>query len=133
MSLIDISYLQAIYTSKPPPYSLLASIIYLYPLTQTLMYSCKTLNMKYFALIVLLLMATNLFISIDGRALRLESINDAINHPRTSEATSISTDHDHGEDSSFVVVTEGDLRPTTPGHSPGAGHSIGPTAFDAQP
>lgn len=89
----------------------------------------KTINMKFFALLILLL-TLFLFTSSEGRAVSLKS-----NKGATSTETTISTNnHYHGQDSGFVVINEGDFRPTTPGHSPGAGHSVGPTAtFDPQP
>ncbi|KAL8244314.1 hypothetical protein R6Q59_010572 [Mikania micrantha] len=101
--------------------------------THVLMTSCKTLNIKCYAIVVLLLVATFLFSSSEARTMSLESVKDAITHHKTHEAKTISTENDHEQDSGFVVVIEADLRPTTPGHSPGVGHSFGPTASDPQP
>lgn len=92
-----------------------------------------TLNMKYFALVVLLLVATFLITSSEARALNLESGKGTTTPQNTSKTTVISTKNNHGQDYGSVVDTEADLRPTTPGHSPGAGHSVGPSAFDPQP
>ncbi|KAL4566281.1 hypothetical protein LXL04_030395 [Taraxacum kok-saghyz] len=95
--------------------------------------SLKTINMKSFALVTLLL-ALFLFTSGEGRALRSKSTEDATTHHRVTTKTISTNIHDHGQDVGSVVISEGDFRPTTPGHSPGAGHSTGPTAtFDSQP
>lgn len=34
----------------------------------------------------------------------------------------------HAPDAPYVAAETDDLRPTTPGHSPGVGHSIGPSS-----
>ncbi|KAI3680159.1 hypothetical protein L2E82_50604 [Cichorium intybus] len=97
------------------------------------MTSFKTINMKSAALVILLL-ATFHFTSSEGRALSLKSSKGATTHHGTSPVTTIVTNIEHGHDSGSVVTNEGDFRPTTPGHSPGAGHSTGPTAtFEPQP
>lgn len=90
--------------------------------------------MKYFALLVLLLVATFLITSSEGRSLSSENINGATIHHRTNKVTKTSAHSDHGQESGSMVISEGDFRPTTPGHSPGVGHSTGPAAtYDPQP